>query len=207
MSRFALDERQSGRRTAFGDGGSLSASRAKRSNSVRIPVPEKYTAWISSPNQTKSLSLFASTKSMRSGWPARGRRVHEGNFPREKRLGFVEADHLRKPFGNKVALVEPVRASDHRGSGPFPDAVVVRPWPPKVMLDRTDATSLSAWNAALLKRTGRGNCIRVQGDSGKFLATFGWHMRKRFPVPFRNSVSHFHENICSRVITSSDRWL
>ena len=73
MSRFALDDRQSGRRTAFGDGGSLSASRAKRSNSVRIPVPEKYTAWISSPNQMKSLSLFASTKSMRpAGLPVDG---------------------------------------------------------------------------------------------------------------------------------------
>ena len=102
MSRFALDERQSGRRTAFGDGGSLSASRTKRSNSVRIPVPEKYTAWISSPNQMKSLSLFASTKSMRpAGLPVDGEYM-KGTSLARKDLASSKPTTCASHFGTRL---------------------------------------------------------------------------------------------------------
>ena len=159
------------------------------------------------PEPDGTLAAVSQHQVYASGRSARRRRVHEGNFPRQEGFGFIEADHLRKPFRNQVSLVEPVRTGDHRGSGTFPDAVAVDSRPLAVMLDRTDAAFLSAWNAALLKRTDRGSCIRVQGDPGKFLASVGQHTRKRRPVPFRDAVPRCHENICSRVITSSGRWL
>ena len=44
MSLLALEERQSGRRTAVGAGGSWPLSDCKSSKSACIPLPEKYTA-------------------------------------------------------------------------------------------------------------------------------------------------------------------
>lgn len=65
ISLLALDERQSGRRTAFGKFAWDPVESRRFSNSDRMPRPEKYTACISSPNHSRSPPLvLATTKSI-----------------------------------------------------------------------------------------------------------------------------------------------